>query len=166
MSEKIRKNFTKEVINEVFKEQGEACGNCSLPLNYKFEAHHRDADCSNNSKENCELLCERCHDSKAYETLQLQKRKALEQTQSIIDTAIQGKLAGTIIDKLIDAIKLELSLSQQVNSDPAYDIPIESKLRNDMIVNEMKQESFNAGYLLGLTKNLAYTKDVYGVKSA
>jgi hypothetical protein len=143
-----RKNFSTEDINSVFEEQGHACGNCGTVFGYGgFQAHHKDGDCSNNSKDNCQLLCERCHDGKQWETLKLQKERALRQTGDIVEAALQGKMAGAVIDKLLDAIKLELSLNQQLNGSEHFDLPVSQKMAISEAVEQAKMDAYRQGIM-------------------
>jgi len=154
MPTETRKNFLKESIDYAFKLQGGACAKCGLPFKTGFEAHHADGDNSNNSKENCQLLDERCHDSEKYTTMKLQKERALKQTQDMIDLGVQGKLAGAIIDKLLDAIKLELSLQSQIYSEEHFDLPVEMRMETSIAIAEINLKTYQDGFLAGLNKQV------------
>lgn len=163
-----RINFSKEIIDKVFEKQGHACGNCGTAFGYGgFQAHHIDADNSNASEENCQLLCDRCHDAKQWETLKIQKERAMKQTGDIIDSALQGKMAGAVIDKLLDAIKLELSLNQQLNGVDHFDLPVAQKMAISEAVEQAKMDSYRQGILDSLKASLpSLVEQVVKTKSA
>jgi len=144
--ENTRVNFPKEIVDKTFEKQGGACANCGTPFGYGgFQVHHKDGDNSNIAEDNCQLLDERCHDAKQFETLRLQKERAMKQTSDIIDSALQGKMAGAVIDKLLDAIKLELSLNQQINGTEHFDLPVSQKMAISEAVEQAKQDAYIQG---------------------
>jgi hypothetical protein len=153
MPQEMRRNFSKESIDYSFKLQGGACAKCGLPFKTGFEAHHADGDNTNN----CQLLDERCHDSEKYTTMKAQKERALKQTQDMIDLGVQGKLAGAVIDKLLDAIKLELSLQTQIYSEEHFDIPLEMRMETSTAIAEINLKTYQDGYLAGLQKQVDLT---------
>lgn len=155
MPQETRVNFPKEIIDKTFEKQGGACANCGTAFGYGgFQAHHADGDNANASEDNCQLLCERCHDAKQWETLKLQKEKALRQTGDIVEAALQGKMAGAVIDKLLDAIKLELSLNQQLNGVDHFDLPVSQKMAVSEAVEQAKMDSYRQGILDTLKASL------------
>jgi len=58
-----RKNNNYRMYKEiVFNFLNNKCSNCKS--DYKLEVHHKDQNPKNNSKNNVELLCYKCHDKK------------------------------------------------------------------------------------------------------
>jgi hypothetical protein len=151
---KERKNFSIKVIEEVFEEQGRCCAKCGESLIGGFEAHHKDANSSNNDKENCELLCVRCHDAKLWETLKLQKEESIGQLRVLINQAIEGKMAGAVIDKVLDAIKLKLSLERQTSEVVLMEAPATSRIEYSEAIAEYNLKEWlrgmHEGFILGV----------------
>ncbi len=155
MSKQTRVNFPKEIVDKIFEKQGGACANCGTPFGYGgFQVHHADGDNSNVSEDNCVLFDERCHDGKQWETLKLQKERALRQTGDIVESALQGKMAGAVIDKLLDAIKLELSLNQQINGSEHFDLPVSQKMAISEAVEQAKMDAYRQGIMDTLKASL------------
>jgi len=150
--EDTRKNFSIKVLEEVFGEQGGMCGKCGKSLMYGYHGHHKDGNNANNSKENCQLLCKACHGAKQYETLQLQKQAIVTDLDALIKKGVEGGLAGATIERLVDAIKLKLSLQGQIYDDPAIEAPIESRMRDYQLLMEAKLEEYYNGFKAGLIK--------------
>ena len=150
MTDKERKNFTTKVQLEVFTEQGGLCGKCGKSLMYGYHAHHKDGDHSNNDKENCQLLCRACHGGEQYKTLQSQKEATIVEIDSIIKKGADGGLAGASIDKLLDAVKLKLSLQGQVYDDPATEAPIEQRMRDYQAMMEYGIDKYASGVTKGI----------------
>jgi len=149
-----RKNFSIDVINDVFREQGYCCGKCGKSLMYGFEAHHKDGDCSNDAKENCVLLCGGCHDAELWKTIQDKKKAIISQIDVLIEKASRGELAGALFDKALDAIKLKLSLEAQVSNIGLLEPPAEVKLESYQMVMEHGLRKYEEGVKDGLLKGL------------
>lgn len=154
MVDKERKNFDTKTIEEVLGEQGMACGKCGKSLMYGYHAHHKNGDNTDNSKENCQLLCKSCHGAKQYETLQLQKQAVITDLDSMIKKGVEGGLAGTIIERLLDAIKLKLSLQGQVYDDPPLELPIELRMKDYQTVMQHGLQEYERGIKDGILKGL------------
>ena len=159
MVQETRKNFSITVINKKFEEQGRACGKCGNPILHGFHAHHIDADNSNDSEENCQLLCKTCHASEQYKTLQAQKKRTVESLDKLVAKGLEGTMAGAIIDKLLDAIKLELSLSSQLYEEEYFSGPPEIKLEYSYVIAENGLKRYEEGYLSGVTGRLSLTPE-------
>jgi hypothetical protein len=54
-------------------------------------------------------------------------------------------MAGAVIDKLLDAIKLELSLNQQINGTEHFDLPVSQKMAISEAVEQAKQDAYIQG---------------------
>jgi hypothetical protein len=152
MTDKERKNFSSQVLEDTFQEQGGMCGKCGKSLMYGYHAHHKDGNSNNNLKENCQLLCKACHGGEQYTTLQNQKQSIITDLDALIKKGVEGGLAGATIERLLDAIKLKLSLQGQLYDDPATEAPIESRMRDYQILMESKLEAFEQGFKEGLIK--------------
>lgn len=145
-----RKNFLVKTINDVFEEQGRCCSKCGNSITGGFEAHHRDGDRSNNAKENCQLLCAGCHDAELYKTLQDQKKGVIDQVDALITKGAAGEMAGAIIDKLLDAIKLKLSLQRQVYETKLLQPPISAMIESSIVIEEAKIREYANGVKSGM----------------
>lgn len=154
-----RKNFPTKVIEEVFEEQGRQCAKCDKSLLYGYHAHHRDGDNTNIQKENCQLLCPGCHGGKMYSTLQEQKKAVITDLDKLITTGIENKASGATIEKLLDAIKLKLSLQRQVMDDPPLEVPSGVKAETYITVMEKGLNEFEKGVKLGIEKGIDLGKN-------
>ena len=159
MPENKRKNFSIKIINEVFEEQGRSCGKCGNPILHGYHVHHIDGNNTNVSKENCQLLCKACHGSEQYKTLQLQKAKAVENLDKLVATGLAKELAGAVIEKLLDAIKLELSLTSQLYEEEYFSGPPEIKLEYSYVIAENGLKRYEEGYIAGLLKRMDLTPE-------
>lgn len=153
-SKDSRKNFPIKIVEEVFSEQGGLCGKCGKSLMYGYHVHHKDGDNTNIAKENCQLLCKACHGAKQYETLQLQKQAIITDLDALIKKGVEGGLAGATIERLLDAIKLKLSLQGQIYDDPSIEPPIETRMKDYQIVMEHGLREYEKGVKEGLGKGI------------
>ena len=140
-----RKNFSIAVIEEVYQEQGGMCGKCGKSLMYGYHAHHKDSNSSNNHKENCHLLCKACHGGEQYITLQDQKKSIILDLDALVKTGLEGKASGATIDKLLDAIKLKLSLQGQIYDDASLEPPIEQRMKDYQTVMQHGLQEYTQG---------------------
>jgi len=154
MTQENRRNFSVKVINEVFEEQGRACAKCGNPILHGFHAHHKNGINSDNTKENCQLLCKSCHGGEKYATLQAQKQKVIESLDKLVQVGIEGKVSGASIDKLLDAIKMSLSLQGQLFEEEYFSSPPELRLEYSYVIAENGLKKYEEGYLAGLSKNI------------
>jgi len=157
---KERKNFPTKVIEEVFEEQGRQCAKCSKSLLGGFHTHHKDGDSSNVEKENCLLLCPGCHGGEQYKTLQDQKKIAIGNLDALIKTGVEGKASGATIEKLLDAIKLKLSLQRQIMDDPPLEPPASVKVETYITVMEHGLKEREYGFKEGLLKGIDLSNEV------
>lgn len=156
--ENKRKNFSTKVIEEVFEEQGRCCGKCGNSLLNGYHAHHKNGKPEDNSKENCQLLCRGCHGGEQYQTLQAKKKLVIEDIDSLVETGINGKASGATLDKLLDAIKLKLSLLRQVHEDDILQVPNSVKLETYASVMEHGLREYEKGFKNGFNKGLEFAK--------
>ena len=159
---KLRKNFSIKTINEVYEEQGRCCSKCGRSLLEGFEAHHKNGDSSDNSIENCELLCSMCHDAEKYKTLQDQKKATIGEITTLIQKALDGQVAGALMDKTLDAIKLKLSLQKQVYSDVLMEAPATSRIEYSEAIAEYNLKEYVRGVHDGLLKGIEIAKEEKG----
>lgn len=63
----LRKYISKSIKDELFANQNGKCNNCKSPINEYYECDHikRLASGGDNSKENLQLLCKKCHEEKS-----------------------------------------------------------------------------------------------------
>ena len=147
MPQDTRKNFSLEVIEKTLIKQGNCCYQCGLPMTYGFDAHHIDGDNSNGSESNCALMHPRCHDAKQWETLKLQKEKALGQIQTTIQAAIEGKLAGAIIKEVNELLDKESSLQNQLYGMEHFELPAKFRIEYSEAVARANLDAFQNGYI-------------------
>lgn len=154
MINKERKNFSIQVQEDVYKEQGGQCAKCGKSIQYGYHAHHKDGDNSNDRKENCALLCQACHAGEQYSTLRTQKQTIITDLDSLIKKGVEGGLPGTTIKELHECISEKLSLQRQLNDDPPTQAPIETRMRDYQILMEAKLEAFGEGMRTGFAKGI------------
>jgi len=158
--EKIRKNFTKKVIEEVYEENNGQCMKCGRSLLNGFIADHLNGDRSDNSKENCRLLCAMCNYGEQWSTLQKQKIEIIGKLRDLIQKALDGQVAGTLMDKTLDAIKLKLSLQKQVSDISLLEAPVTSRIEYSQEIAEYNLREYTRGFKDGLIKGLELQKEV------
>ena len=116
-----RRDFQKWKVELVYRLQDGVCSKCGAPLSKGFHRHHKDGDPSNNSIDNLELLCPKCHyatfgDDNPFERHKRVERKVFDQIQQLLDKAFSKELSGAHIEKILDALTLELKLSRSVEN--------------------------------------------------
>jgi len=156
MSEKgkLRRNFSIQVIEEVFEEQGRCCSKCGRSILDGYEVHHKDGDSSNNNKENCELFCGMCHDAELWSTLRKQKEIVVGELSELVRKAIDGQIAGALMDKTLDAIKMKLSLQKQVANIQLLEAPVTSRVEYSEAIAEYNLKEYVRGVKDGILKGL------------
>lgn len=158
--DKPRKNFPTKIVEEVFEEQGRCCDKCSRSLMNGFHIHHKDGNNANIEKENCQLLCSGCHGGEQYKTLQDQKKIAITDLEKLIQVGVEGKVSGSTLEKILDAIKLKLSLQRQVLDDPPMEIPSSVKAETYVTVMEHGLKEREYGFKTGLEKGIDLAKEL------
>jgi len=158
--DKERKNFSIRIIEEVFEEQGRCCFKCGLSLVGGFNVHHKDSDSSNDNKDNCVLLCARCHDSEKWNTLQIQQKEVLGELRQLVKKAVEGTIAGAVIDKTLDGINKVLNLQKQLYSDPLLEAPAISRIEYSEAIAEYNLKEYVRGVKEGVTIGLEISKEV------
>ena len=152
--EKLRKNFTKKVIEEVYEENNGQCMKCGRSLLDGFIADHLDGDRSNNNKENCRLLCAMCNYGEQWSTLQKQKIEVIGKLRDLIQKAIDGQIAGALMEKTLDAIKLQLSLQKQVVDIQLMEAPATSRIEYSEAIAEYNLKEYVRGVHDGVLKGI------------
>jgi len=153
-----RKDFEKWKIEIVYRKQDGACIKCGKPLGSKFHRHHKDKGPSNNSVDNLELHCASCHGGEQYKTLIEKKELALKNVEGAIQLSLEGKLSGAAADKLLDAIKLGLSLSEQLYGGELEKVPVGIRMENYLVSSGILLKEYEKGYregMLQVNENLA-----------
>lgn len=116
--EGLRRDFPKFRVEAVYLAQDGCCLRCGNSLERGFHRHHKDGNAANNSIDNLELICPSCHRATfegGFKQHEDQERKVLDQLNRLIDEAFAGKMAGTVIERLLDAITLALKVSRKIN---------------------------------------------------
>ena len=149
-----RKEFEPWKVEIVYKLQDGCCVKCGNTLLAGFHRHHKDGDNTNNAVENLELYCMVCHGSEQWNTLQEQKKKHIGELNSLIRKGIEGGVAGAVLDKLLDAIKLALSLERQVNGLEVEEVPASVKTEYSQAIVEWNLKEWERGGKEGLLKGL------------
>lgn len=156
VEDKKRKNFSIQTINEVFEECGRSCMYCGKSILDGFEVHHVNGDNSDNSKENCQLLCGQCHDAELWNTLKQQKTAVVGELSELIRKAIDGQVAGALMDKTLDAIKMKLSLQKQVADIQLLEAPAKSRVEYSEAIAEYNLKEYvrgvREGFIMGMEK--------------
>ena len=145
-----RKDFSLWKTEIVYRAQEGQCAKCENSLIHGYHKHHKDGDNSNNSIENLELLCPVCHGSKQWKTLQKQKKKHIGELNTLINKAINEGMAGTLVDKLLDSIKLALSLEKQVYGLDTEEVPVSIRMESYITVAEHSLEEYIKGIKEGI----------------
>ena len=149
-----RKDFFTWQVEAVYKAQDGVCARCGNSLEHGFHRHHKDGNHANNSIENLELLCPSCHRATlgdAVKQHEEQERRILEKLNELIDKALDGKVAGAVVEKLIDAMQLSLRISRNlakldegIESPPAS-IELAKRLQETKILTQTYLEGFKDG---------------------
>lgn len=145
-----RRDFKEWAIELVYRKQEGACIKCGKPLGSRFERHHKDGDPANNSVENLELHCASCHGGEKYKTLIKKKKGALKDVEGAIQLSLSGKLSGAAADKLLDAIKLGLSLSEQIYGGDLDKIPVAIRMENYLVSSGLLLKEYERGFREGM----------------
>jgi hypothetical protein len=154
MPQVTRRDFEKWSIEEVFKLQEGTCHKCGNPLGSGFHRHHKDGNNANNTVGNLELLCPRCHGGEAFGTFVKQMAKLNDDANLLIKKALDGDIAGTVIEKTLDTIKLSLSLNSQLYGygieKPPASIQAQQYVESSRILLEQWEDATKQGILRGL----------------
>ena len=152
-----RKDFPEWKVTAVYVSQDGACLRCGRSLADGFQRHHKDSNRSNNSVENLELVCVACHRATfakdSIDKHRDQERYVLDKLNTTIQNALDGKVAGAVVEKLVDACTMSLKVSRQVNEldqgveYPPASIGIFSKFKEREAQLDSYVEGFRAGSL-------------------
>jgi len=152
-----RKDFPQWSVDIVYEIQQGTC-KCGASLEQTgFHKHHKDKDPTNNSIENLELLCPKCHfatfgESNPYTEHQVQEKRILEKLNQLIDMALENKLAGAAMERLIDAMSLALKVSRNV-SEVDYGkeyTPIAIRLQKGFAEQKEVMDAYLEGFKAGI----------------
>jgi len=147
---KRRRDFPKFAVEAVYMAQDGVCARCGSTLEKGFHRHHKDGNPANNSVDNLELLCPACHRATFGELLRQheeQEKRALERLNRLVDQAFEGKMAGNVIEKLIEAISLSLRISRRIAK---LDEGIESPPASIMAARRIEEaKGFVSAYIEG-----------------
>lgn len=150
MTQNTRKDFEPWKIEVVYRLQDGCCAKCGATLQNGFHRDHKDGDHTNNSVDNLRLFCSKCHGGEQYETLQKQKKVHLEELKGIVAMGQGEKASGTVIDKLVEAIKLALALERQVYGADIEYPPAGVKIETDQTIFEFGLKQYEEGFKKGL----------------
>lgn len=147
-----RKDFEKWKVEMVYRKQDGICikKGCGKSLSRGFERHHKDGNPANNEVSNLELHCVNCHRGEKYQTLVKKKKQALKDVEGAIQLSLSGKLSGAAADKLLDAIKLGLSLSEQIYGGDLEKMPVAIRMENYLVSSGLLLKEFERGFKEGM----------------
>lgn len=145
-----RKGFRQWQVELVYRKQDGVCIKCGNSLGHGFHRHHKDGDPANNAVANLTLLCGTCHGGEAFKTLVAKKTKALGDVEAAIQMGIEGKLSGAAMDKLLDAIKLGLSLVGQVYGKDIEKPPASIRMENYLVSSGLLLKEYERGVREGI----------------
>jgi hypothetical protein len=119
-----RRGFTEEIVNQVYIAQSKSCATCGNPFPLDLLARdHVDGKRSNNSKENCQLLCRICHYKKTspenYKKLRDKQLESRQMLVTAIDNISKGKMTGPELERLVDAVREVEKLDRFICEFPA-----------------------------------------------
>lgn len=75
---------------------------------------------------------------------------------SLIEAGVTGKISGASIDKLLDGIKMSLSLQEQLYQEEYFSASPELKMEYSMVIAEAELKARTEGFLAGLMKQMDY----------
>jgi hypothetical protein len=151
---KERREFQRWKVEKVYIAQDGACIKCGNSLEHGFHRHHKDGNPSNNSIENLELLCPECHRATLGEAIiehRKQEEKVLRDLNRLIDECFAGKISGSVVERMIEAITLSLKISRNLNKidegieSPPASIALLKRMQETKILQEMYLEGFKDG---------------------
>jgi hypothetical protein len=143
--EKKRNDFSESSTEYAMKKQEGRCKNCGIFFGgepqVEFQADHADGDRSNNTKENCVLLCQPCHSA----TFHASERDAYladmgflkEKIKTTIDLALERKTNGTVIDAVHTLLKEYKQVSDRIlevtSPEAAHDLNSKEMQKSDEV---------------------------------
>jgi hypothetical protein len=149
-----RRDFPQWKVELAYFAQDGVCARCGNSLEHGFHRHHKDGNPANNSLDNLELLCPECHRAtlgEAYRRHREQEEKALNYLNKLLDECLNGRLSGSTVERLLDAIILSLKISRSLNKldegieSPPPTIALLKKLQEARILQETYLEVFKEG---------------------
>jgi len=148
----IRRDFKGWAVDLVYRLQDGICAKekCSKTLANGFHRHHEDGDSTNNSIENLKLFCAECHGGEAYATYIKKKKKGLSDVEAAINMALEGKLSGAAMDKLLDAIKLGLGLTREIYGKGMEQVPASIKMEQYLLSSGILLKEYEKGVKKGI----------------
>lgn len=153
MPQDTRRDFDKWAVELVYKNQDGCCANCGNPLANGFIRDHVDGNHSNNTIGNLRLLCPRCDETEYHKTLFKQLEDSKRSVDTLIKRAAEDNISGAVLDKALDAIKLSLSLNNQIYGydieKPPAAIQAEQYIASSRILLEQWEEAYKLGIQKG-----------------
>lgn len=150
-----RKPFGMWNIAIVYDLQEGLCKKCGKPLGRRFHRHHVNGEPSDNSVKNLELYCSACHGGEAYVTYMDKKKAIMGDVGALISKATEGQLSGAAADKILDAIKLQLSLLNEVYDPELEQIPLEIRTQRYLESSGLLLKEYERGIHKGIDLGLA-----------
>lgn len=154
MREVKRKDFPVWKVEQVYIAQDGACLKCGNSLEHGFHRHHKDGTPANNEISNLELLCPECHRATLGEAItehRKQEEKVLNDLNKLIDECFAGKISGSVVERMIEAITLSLKVSRSLNKidegleSPPASIALLKRMQETKILQEAYLEGFKDG---------------------
>jgi hypothetical protein len=153
-----RRSFPNFKVEAAFFAQDGCCSRCGSTLEFGFHRHHRNGDAGDNSLENLELLCPRCHRATVSEALNLYTQRlewAIGALTNLVEKALEGKLAGNTAEAIREAIALTLKYERELvgvapPESPPPTITFLKKLQETRLLEEVYLEAFKQGLECGI----------------
>lgn len=165
MGQSSRKDFKQWQVDIVYELQDGCCATCGAGLEQTgFHRHHKNEKHEDNSTDNLELHCPRCHHAKAggtfnaYEKHKEQEKIVLDKINKVLDQVLDppqqedGKikpLSGTVLEQTVDAIQLSLKVSRNA-TDIDYGreyMPASVRAKRKTVDMMAKMDSYVEGYM-------------------
>jgi hypothetical protein len=83
---------------------------------------------------------------------------ALSSIDALIDKAVKGEIAGALMEKALDAIKMKLSLASQTSGLGLLEAPLKDRIEMYEAVAQAKAQSYLEGFISGLNQNISSKK--------
>lgn len=136
------------------------CPRCGASLEDEpFHIHHKDGNHANNTLENCELLCIKCHhmtfgEDNAYSKHKTQEALTLDTLNTVIKNASDPntKVSGAVLEKLLEGLTNGLRISRQVTG-LDYGMmrtPVSIRLERGYTESKALSDAYSEGYMIGL----------------
>jgi hypothetical protein len=168
MSQETRQGFETWQIDIAYESQQGLCLKCGAGLEQTgFHAHHKNEDNSDNTLENLELYCPKCHFSMAPGPSPWEEHKKVEKIvlDSLLKTVVSildpaSKLSGATLKELNDIMAMALRSSRYYNEIDygRMQTPASIRIKRKLAENDMVGDSYISGYMDGVKATVSRVK--------